>query len=202
MSPTDIAHAAITDHRILRKPSESSGNSGIGPQTLKAWTAPPEQFRARDLGLAELEFGSRIQQESMTEDAARLLNGLPRDQKDEDPAVLSARAATLLSQGNTEEALLLCRRVVEKRPSSAQYAVYLGMALNRKGDLAGAARELSRAIDLDPSLQDAYVQLVDIYGRQGLTTKVQETIDRYLRWNPQNIWFRLAKLEAPQPATR
>ncbi len=199
VSPSDIAHMAITDHRILRSSSESRVDTATGSQSLSAWAPPPEQFRARDLGLAELEFGSRIQQESTAADGAKLLDEIPQAQQNDDPAVLSARSAAFLSKGNVEQALSLSRRAVEKSPNSALYAVYLSMALDRKGDLAEAERQLNRAIDLDPSLQEAYVHLVDIYSREGSIAKQREAIDRYLRWNPQSIWFRLAKAALPEP---
>ncbi len=69
----------------------------------------------------------------------------------------------------------------------------LGIVLKRSGDLAEAERQLTRAIDLDPSLKQAYMELATLYNSQGRVREMTDTIDRFLKWNPQDILFRLQK---------
>jgi tetratricopeptide (TPR) repeat protein len=67
-----------------------------------------------------------------------------------------------------------------------------GLALKRSGKRQEAERQFLRAVNLDPSLMQAYAELAVLYDSEGRTSDAIKTIDRFLRWNPQNIQFRLA----------
>jgi Flp pilus assembly protein TadD len=140
-----------------------------------------------------MEFASRHVLTAMGVDGAKLLETLPSSQKDGDPAVLAARAAALLRQNKAQEALALCRVLAEKQPNSAQYALYFAITLKRAHEFAEAEKQLRRAIELDPSLQEPYFELASLIGIKGRLRETAEAIDQYLKWNPQSISFRVAK---------
>ena len=77
-------------------------------------------------------------------------------------------------------------------PRSATFARNYSRALKRAGNLVEAESELLRAIDLDPSLMQAYADLAVLYDGEGRQAESIAAIDRFLKWNPQNIQFRLA----------
>jgi Flp pilus assembly protein TadD len=122
-----------------------------------------------------------------------MLEALPAGQRSTDAAVLIGLAWMKLQHGEVQEGVSLCRRAVQQRPLSADYAMKLGIALTRSGDLIEAERQLNRAIDLDPSLAQAYLALAMLYDSQKRTREMTGTLERYLKWSPQNIVFRLQK---------
>jgi tetratricopeptide (TPR) repeat protein len=67
------------------------------------------------------------------------------------------------------------------------------MVLQRSGDLPEAERQFKRAIELDVSLKPAYQRLAILYKSQGRRQEMLEVIDNLLKWNPQDIMFRLQK---------
>ena len=194
-STTDIPHAARTDHRILRVPSEANALQNTPPKVL-AWRDPPASLVSRDLGLAEVLAGFSNQLPDIARDGVRLLQTLPEKERQQDPAILSDLEGLALQQGNLEEALRIGRRTVELNPDSAKAAMNLGLVLKASGDAGGAEQELIRAIKLDPSLKQAYMELVSLYARQGQREDVNSTMERYLNFNPQDILFRLQKAQA------
>ena len=193
VAPKDIIHAAITDHRILPAPGAERGGSEHGDETLTAFREPPVEFRNRDLGLAEFDVGSRHGIPAMSRAGIQLLESLPDAEKNKDAAVLAALAGADLQRGMAPEGLGLLRRAIERQPRDAVYAFYLGLALDKANDAAGAEQQLNRAIELDPSRKEAYIALCTIYGKQGRVGDIEAAIDRYLKWNPQSISFRLQR---------
>jgi DnaJ family protein C protein 7 len=91
------------------------------------------------------------------------------------------------------KAVELGRWAVETTPQSATFAMNLGLALKRSGNSQNAEQEFLRAIDLDPSLMQAYAELALLYDSEGRPSNAMKTIERFLLWNPQNIQFRLAR---------
>src|SRR6202050_5490143 len=51
---TNVTHAALTDHRILARPSEAANKQASAPPKIAAWRNPPREFQDRDLALAEI----------------------------------------------------------------------------------------------------------------------------------------------------
>lgn len=177
---TNIAHVAATDHRIQRPHTTALKYSG--PDTVTAWREPAAGLRDRDLGMAQLQIAITRELQSLAQEGLERLQKLPGGQLSND--------ADALSMLRTIDA---ARRVVELRPQSASSAVSLALALKQSGNPQEAEQQLRRAIDLDPSLMDSYAQLALLYDEQKRTKDAADTIARFLKWNPWNIQFRLAR---------
>ncbi len=193
---TNVTHAALTDHRILRRPLDAARDA-VGKQSappkIAAWREPPREFRDRDLALADILAAVSKNQPTLEEQGSRLLEALPDEQRNGDFDALSALEGLMLQQGNLPAAVQLGRRAVELRPLSAKAAMNFGMVLQRSGDLDEAERQFKRAIELDISLKPAYQRLAILYKSQGRRQEMLDVIDNFLKWNPQDILFRLQK---------
>ncbi len=107
--------------------------------------------------------------------------------------MLSGLISIRLQRREPEKALGFARRAAEVQADSGFASLNLAIVLQNSGDEAGAERQLRHTIDLDPSLQSAWTNLVFLYERQGRPTDRIALLDRYLKWNPQSIWFRQLK---------
>jgi Tetratricopeptide repeat len=190
---SNIAHLAVTDHRILRPNAASSSlGSNAAPNTIVAWREPPAEFRRRDLALAQLQIASNEKLPGMIRAGVKMLEDLPEVQQNSDPDVLSSLEVAFLDSIPPERAVALSRWAVESMPNSATFALNYGMALKRASDLKQAEHELLRSIQLDPSLMRSYAELAVLYDEEGRQQESMAIIKQFLKWNPQTIQFRLA----------
>ena len=192
LTTDDIPHTASTDHRILRRPAPLPRGDNSGAE-ITAWQEPPAQFRARDLAVASLVIGGTRGLQSLHDNGAKLLEALPQIDKQNDPEVLSSLISVRLQRRELSEARELARRVAELQPDSGFASLNLAIALQNGGDDQGAERQFLHTIDLDPSLQPTWVNLVFLYEKQGRQAEKTALLDRYLKWNPRSIWFRQLK---------
>jgi hypothetical protein len=187
---TNIAHVAVTDHRI-RRPNTENLPPDQRADAIVAWRDPPAEFRQRDLALAGLLISSKLP--AMLRESIKQLELLPEGQQNSDPDVLSALEVAFLDSSPPDKAVALSRWAVESTPKSATFALNYGLALKRAGDLKQAEHEFLRSIDLDPSLMRSYAELAVLYDAEGKQAESMAIIDRFLKWNPQTIQFRLAR---------
>jgi tetratricopeptide (TPR) repeat protein len=185
----NIAHLAVTDHRI-RRPNAPAG--AAGPAAVVAWREPPAEFRQRDLALAKLQISAKENLPDIMRESVKMLEALPESQQNNDPDVLSSLEVSFLANSPPARAVALSRWAVESMPSSATFALNYGLALKGAGDLKQAEREFLRSIELDPSLMRSYAELAVLYDSQGRRAESVAVINRFLKWNPQSIQFRLA----------
>jgi tetratricopeptide (TPR) repeat protein len=197
---SDIPHTAITDHRILRRPSPPIRSATI--RSLRAWTDPPAEFRARDLALAEAEVGVERQTPELMESASAILEKITSAPSSADAPALSAMGGIFALKGRLWGAVDLARRAAEQQPASADYALDLGVYLQHAGDALGAERELNRAIALDPFFDRPYKALFDLLSQQERPEDALRTLDRYLKQNPKSIEFRMERADAASPSPR
>jgi tetratricopeptide (TPR) repeat protein len=195
LTPDDIPHTASTDHRILRRPAPLPNGENAGAE-ISAWQDPPSQFRGRDLAVASLVVGGTHGLSSLRDTGVTLLEALPQREKENDPVVLSSLVSVRLQRREPQQAQEFARRLIQTQPDSGFASLNLALALQNSGDEAGAERQLLHTIDLDPSLQPAFVNLMSLYEKQGRESDRIAILDRYLRWNPQNIWARQLKAAA------
>jgi tetratricopeptide (TPR) repeat protein len=190
----NIAHLAVTDHRIRRPGAASSSlPSNAASDTVAAWREPPTEFRRRDLALAQLQIATNERLPGMLRAGVKMLEDLPEAQQNSDPDVLSSLEAAFLENSPPDRAVALSRWAVESMPNSATFALNYGLALKRAGDLKRAEPELLRSISLDPSLMRSYAELALLYDGEGRQQESMAIIDRFLKWNPQSIQFRRAR---------
>jgi hypothetical protein len=198
LTPDDIPHSASTDHRILRRPAPLPNGSSAAAE-ISAWQDPPPQFRARDLAVASLIVGGTHGLPSLRNTGVKLLDALPQSEIQNDPAFLSSLISVHLKNRETEKAKELALRAVELQPDSGFASLNLANALRDSGDSAGAERQLLKTIEVDPTLQQAWVDLTFLYEKQHRSADRIAILDRFLQWNPQNIWFRQLKAILSQP---
>ncbi len=169
---SNIAHVAVTDH-FIHRPGEAEPISET-THAVVAWREPPVKFQQRDLALAELEIGAEKHLQTLIDDSVRLLQALPDAQQSGDADVLSNLEAVYLQKSSPQKAVALSRWAAEIVPKSATLAMNLGIALKRAGEPGEAERQLTRAIELDPSLMQAYAELAILYDSQERTERRDE----------------------------
>jgi len=192
LTPDDIPHSASTDHRILRRPVPL-GSGSASDSEIVVWQDPPSQVRERDLAVASLVIGAKRGLTALRDQGVKLIEALPQEVKDNDPAILSSLVSIRMQRREPEKALAAARRALEVQPDSGFASLSLAIALQNSGDEAVAERQFLHTIDLDPSLDAAWTNLAFLYDRQGRKADRIALLDRYLKWNPQSIWFHQLK---------
>ena len=182
----DGGHTAFTDHQILAKPGQlNARTTGIG--RLEAWREPPADLAARNLGLAWISAGERLQSAEYLNDGFRILSGV-EEKFSADPVVLTSLGAVLQRKKAPIGAAKYFSRAARLEPQNASHRLNLAIALIEAGDRTRAISELESVIQQDPSLRDAYVLLAELYG--GQPQKRRDILERYLRFIPQSISVR------------
>lgn len=192
---SDVPHAAITDHRILRRPA-TPASGAVVPRSIRAWTEPPAEDRDRDLAMANILVGIENRSAPLVEAGAELLERMLSSTSVADAPALSSLAAALASEGRFQDAAAMERRAAGQQPDSADDALNLGLYLAEMGDAAAAERELKRSISLDPFFDRPYKALFDLDSQRNQTSDAIATLDRYLKQNPQSIEFRIERAVA------
>jgi predicted Zn-dependent protease len=186
----NVSHAAVTDHSIPRKPRPGAPDAPAGQVELKAWRAPEAALVRRDLGLAYFERAALTHSAPDLRQAYEILSQLPAEQR-KDPPVEADLASVLLQMKEARLAIELFSDAAGQQPGNARYAYVLGAALERTGERERAEKELRRAIQIDPSQVDAYVELAQLYKKTGRNADSRKAIADYLRIMPQDIELRL-----------
>jgi predicted CXXCH cytochrome family protein len=188
LRPVDVAHSAVSDHRIVRRPTLQLATTPGAKVALRPWREPDSAVAQRDLGLAYFEWTGDHADPDKLAHAYELLSSLPPGARD--PKVLADLASILLQHGQHGLAVQLFSKAAHAEPTNARYAYCLGEAQERAGNLFGAIEELRRSIRLDPSQLDAYVSLAHVYELMGAQSQKEQVIREYLRFMPQNIRLR------------
>lgn len=200
-TPKDVAHAALTDHRIRRRPDETPKTT-LNLQDLRAWRQPAPEQRERDLALASWQAAlGGPGMEPLREKAISELQALPESARMGDSELAEALGSAALATGHGDQAIALFSQAVQLAPDSAEYAMNLGLANKEAGNLERARQQFERTIQLDPSMQRAYIELSAIASKQGDKNKAAAVLDSYLHRNPQSVLIRLMR-QALEPGRR
>jgi Flp pilus assembly protein TadD len=154
---------------------------------LSAWREPQQNFRERNLGIAELRLPRQDYQDLWNDGGDLLLSLSSRTHDDSD--VVFSLAAFYLDSGDMPRALEFARRAVELSPQSAVMALSLARILEASGADAQAEQQYLKAIGLNPSWKEPYGRLVMLYVRQRKFEDAIRILDRYLTWNSNEILF-------------
>ncbi len=192
LRPTNVAHSAITDHRIPRIARTEAPEGGSSNAEPKAWREPDATLVRRDLGLAYFDRAASTHSKPDLEQAYHILSRLPASER-QDPTVEADLGSLLLAQGRADLAIELYARASAQERSNARYVYCLGVALERGGKMAEAVKEWRRSIEFDPSQPDAYLELAQFYRKAGREAESRDAIREYLRFMPQNLQLRQMK---------
>jgi tetratricopeptide (TPR) repeat protein len=184
--PSNVAHAAVTSHRISLPSSQAPSSVKPVGTELTAWREPSAALAARNFALALFQIGSGTKNRDEILRSYNILSHLPR----RDPQVLATLGSILLEQNHPALAVTLYRQAIAAEPLNARFAYVLGAALDAQGDHQAAIAELRRSIELDASAPEPYRKLSEIYGRLGMRSLSKEVLGEYLRFMPQNMIFR------------
>jgi tetratricopeptide repeat protein len=198
----NIGHSALTDHRILRIPTQNppaSALMGGSPYDLIYWTKPPRQPDARPdlraLAIAYYEVSQvypQFQQRGfeVLEQAARELP--------DDSEVQGAYGLVLLlaRPGSPVEASQALQTAIDAGSKSVEVKTRLAKLRLREGNVGIAMQLYEEAIEADPYYTPAYFGLAYLYtvthGRQSAA----EILGKILEYDPGNEEARRALADA------
>ncbi len=173
LSANNVAHAALTDHEILRNPRKKSG--GPVARRLTAWGEPPAGLRERNFGLASIEMGERYQYGSAMREGLLLLTAV-QEEFPEDTEVMSAMARAHYGERRFTDSVAFLEAAIAREPDRAEHHLYLGSAYLALGRTSEAIDRFERAIELDPGREDAYLNLTALFNAINRTERAREVI--------------------------
>ncbi len=185
----DISHAAVTDHRIQRRPAAPS-NAPSRPMAIAAWQPAEPPFAARNLGLALFHTAKLKMSGEAFAKAFGILSKLP--QSDIDAEVSAAEGYMLLGSGQPVPAVKLFQSAARQVPENAEFWLDLGVAQDAAGDPSAAVASFRKSIDANAYDYRPYKALSDLYNRLHESGQASAVRAEFLRVAPQSILMRLA----------
>jgi tetratricopeptide (TPR) repeat protein len=173
---TDVAHTALTDHRILRDPQledRSPPRTALSPDDVPLVPFYPESEdyptldRQRDLGIALMQV-ARMQiwaQVSLGKAALPLLEAAVEAWPD-DLAAHEARAAALWTQGRNRDALAAYEALLAKAPRREQALLDVATVCEQLNDEERALAFGKRLVDVNPWGAGTHYQLAKLLAQR------------------------------------
>jgi Flp pilus assembly protein TadD len=197
---SDVAHTALTDHRILRRP-EKTAPPPDGPVSLGEDESPLLHFHrdladprhkglARDLGVALTKFANEFtghpDLQRIGEFAFPLLKTVERDAPG-DVTALTAKAKVLLLLRQPDQAQAVLEQALARAPRSE-------MALHDAAMLAAWLRQPDRAVtyfrrlvQVNPQLSDYHAALARAYADRREWAEAGRECRKALELNPAHL---------------
>jgi tetratricopeptide (TPR) repeat protein len=120
------------------------------------------------------------------ENASKILAALEKARPD-DPGILGVRALVLLREGKAESTLKaqkLLERVVQLAPTRADaYMVLINLALNYRGDAAGASSLAAKAMEANPGSKELVLAKAEAERRLGNLVMARDLVRTILKQN-------------------
>jgi predicted CXXCH cytochrome family protein len=186
----DIAHTAVTDHRITREPRNDGGRSSEVRRLVQFGNARPTE---RDLGLAYGEVALRDNAFAAAE-AFRLLEAVRQLQPD-DLDVLTRLGYLHQARGDFAIAEKLYEEVQKRDPDHAVAAANLGVFYARRGMLRQALELWRTTFENNPQLSEIGVNLGRGLCAVGDADGARTVLQRVLKHNPDMGVARLTLTE-------
>jgi tetratricopeptide (TPR) repeat protein len=106
-----------------------------------------------------------------------------RHQKEEEALALQREGVRLLRAGQIQDALKSLESALNLDPSAGNH-MYFGLALGDSGDIAGAIRELTAAVTLDPRDARVHLNLGSVFLQNGQESAALSEFERALEIDP------------------
>jgi predicted CXXCH cytochrome family protein len=170
----DVAHTAVTDHRVLARPDRPSSEPKA--VALPPWQVPLVPFHERYLAPRDSlkrELGILLAQVSGNEQQPfALQQALTRLQESllswpEDVPVLKAKATALANQGRAAEALKTFEEILALVPRHEEALAWAGALAEQRGPLDRAEAYWRRAVEVNPHFSGYHLGLARVLLRRG-----------------------------------
>jgi len=184
----DGAHTAFTDHRIWREPPASSSSPVLSPvpASLAAWQDSPGALAKRNLGIAEVNVGERLESFPLVSQGFDLLMAC-WDNFPNDTAVLTGLGTALMESGHGPEAAAAFEQAIQIEPKVAVHYLHAGLAWKVTHDNSKAAGYFEKTIQLDPLIEQPYLELAAVYSAAHDHEMWRKTLERYAKAFPKSI---------------
>jgi len=198
---TNIAHLALTNHRIPRSSADAETLSpppDIDPQTNLIWATRPTDGRSSDLRTLALAFAQLAPNyRGYGERGFPLLDRAAREfPNDAEVQATYGQVLMVISPSNRARAKQAFERAIAAGSKSATLRRRLAQVLIDEGD-AGAVALLREAIQLEPYNSAIYLQLARAYVVTGNRREAARTLEQALSFDPGNADARKLLSELP-----
>lgn len=187
---SDIAHTAVTDHRIPRRAGEARAGgprpAGEGDALVHfhADLVPAgDNGVSRDLGVVLAEQAWKARTPGLARRALPLLERAVRNDP-EDVAAWEAQGGALAMLGRPDEALAVFQTALLKAPRRERTLVGAALSAERAGLRDAAVAYWERALRVNPWSTHAHAQLARLLGERGEWARALEECRAALRLNP------------------
>ncbi len=197
LESADIAHTAVTDHRIIRQRQDAPPRSGAVGRLIQFGNPRPA---ARDLGLAYGEVALRGNAFAAGE-ALRLLESA-RPERSDDRELLTRLGYLHQARGSFDTAEKLYEQARKQDPDNAVAAANLGVFLARRGMLKQSLDLWRTAFDSNPQLSEIGVNLARGLCAAGDADGARAALQRVLKHNPDMGVARSALAEIARQGCR
>jgi tetratricopeptide (TPR) repeat protein len=185
---TDGAHTAFTDHRIWRRPLPPVSSAALSPvpASLAAWHDPSGALAKRNLGIAEVNVGERLESFALVSQGFDLLMAC-WDSFPNDTAVLTGLGTALMESGHGPEAAAAFEQAIQIEPKVAVHYLHAGLAWKTAHNYTKAAEYFEKTIQLDPLIDQPYLELATVYNEAHDHDMWRQTLERYVKAFPKSI---------------
>jgi predicted CXXCH cytochrome family protein len=191
----DVAHTAVTDHRVRRKPGKLplAGNE-VSP--FLAGAVPLEHFHAkflRDGDSVQREWGLALAERGVVEKRPDLLRlALPRleealESGANDLPVLKARALVLANLGRAPEGLTAFERILAISPKHEEALAWAAALAEQLGAPRLAEDYWRRALKINPSFSGYHLGLARVLAARRRWRQAAREARVALRLNPARL---------------
>jgi hypothetical protein len=203
-SSSDIAHTAVTDHRILRKPSFGAKLENTASSSLPQLLPFPNSKKSGDLDVRDLALAwQSIVNRGMTmaQPGTEQLLRQALAQHPDDPAVLAALAYVEQKHGANDKARDLYRKALAQDPTLIDAETNLGVLEARSGKLSEAVSLWQDAFRRAPGRSQIGMNLALAFCSTRQFKDARNYTMRVLEFNPDlgEAKTRLKQLNADPP---
>jgi hypothetical protein len=171
----DGGHTVFTDHRIQRISDDKRAGEPIG---ILPWRDPPAEFAKRNLGIGLIDAGIEGKTWTQIVSGYRVLTEV-QGQFQQDQAMYQSIGSALLIGGQDSEAAKAFELAVRFAPDSSPDEADLGSAYAALGSSQLAEAHLERALEIDPLNLNAAELLIDLYVKDGQSSRAEVVRRRF-----------------------
>jgi hypothetical protein len=191
----DVAHTALTDHRVLRRPEDASAKAAGTPRLppgqlplvhFHAAHLPPRVSMERELGIALTRVGVAENRPEAFGIALPLLRGGLAKTPDDLPA-LKARGLALAHQGNAPEALKTFERILSLAPKHEEALAWAAALTEQLGTPERAEGYWPRVVEVNPQFSGYHLSLARSLSRREQWGQAAREAEIALRKNPARL---------------